>query len=143
MVVTPVPDEPPLDDQESDAELHRVVQVGPESLLDEPPLDNDEPAVVAEGPTHPQMAKMHALFNKVGWPDREDRLRAVAAIIGRQVGSSKELTRAEASVVIDTLELVAAGPDPQGRLVDLVAEFAFGDVAEVFDIDRSGTGGAG
>jgi hypothetical protein len=73
--------------------------------------------------TDPQLAKVSLLFNKVdGWSDRDDRLRAASAIVGRSVASSKELTKAEAHKLIDTLEQVTQDADPTERLTALVAQ---------------------
>ncbi|MGW0869902.1 AAA family ATPase [Streptomyces sp. NPDC002740] len=54
----------------------------------------------------PQMRMMHACFAKVGLghkDSREQRLRATALIIGRQIGSANELTKDEAQTLLDTL----------------------------------------
>lgn len=72
----------------------------------------------------PQMRKMHALFGQVEWTDRADRLRAASAIVGRELDSSTDLTRDEASKVIDTLGRIAADPDPAMRLTELVGATA-------------------
>ncbi|MFI9824461.1 AAA family ATPase [Streptomyces sp. NPDC052013] len=56
--------------------------------------------------TPPQMRMMHALFTRVGLgakEQREQRLRATALIIGRQIGSANELTLDEAKTLLDTL----------------------------------------
>lgn len=70
--------------------------------------------------TKPQMRKMHVLFNEVGWKERDDRLMATSAIVGRPVHSANDLTKEEANALIDTLERVGAGPDPAARLGELV-----------------------
>lgn len=70
--------------------------------------------------TKPQLQKLHALFSQAGWTDRNDRLRAAAAIVGRELGSATELTRKEASTVIDKLQTITADPDPAIRLQELV-----------------------
>lgn len=77
-----------------------VEQVAPPA----PPLD--EPA--SDGPTAEQIKKMMAQFNELGLRDREDRLTFIAAAV-RRVGSSKELTVNEASVVIDVLDKALNG----------------------------------
>ncbi|MEU3096586.1 AAA family ATPase [Streptomyces sp. NPDC006967] len=51
----------------------------------------------------PQMRMMHALFNQLEVKGREDRLRATALIVGRQIGSANELTLDEAQTLLDTL----------------------------------------
>lgn len=65
--------------------------------------------------TKPQLQKLSILRQKAGYPDtdegRVDWFAWVAKQISREVGSNKQLTRAEASVLIDVLE---GGPDAQG-----------------------------
>jgi len=56
--------------------------------------------------TAPQMRMMHACFTKVGLghkDSRPGRLRATALIIGRQIETANELTKAEAQTLLDTL----------------------------------------
>ncbi len=51
-----------------------------------------------------QLKKIHTLFSKLRISDREMRLSIVKDIIGRDINSSKELTKEEASLVIGELE---------------------------------------
>ncbi|GGV33926.1 hypothetical protein GCM10010182_67180 [Actinomadura cremea] len=69
----------------------------------------------------PQLQKLHVLFSQVGWTDKADRLRATVAIVGRELASATELSRQEASKVIDALDEVARQEDPAERLTELVA----------------------
>jgi hypothetical protein len=57
-----------------------------------------------DGISSAQTQKLHALFRRAGISDRSERLEYAAAVVGRQLTSSKELTRSEASAVIDQLE---------------------------------------
>jgi len=70
--------------------------------------------------TDPQMKKVHTVLGVIGLEGREARLTAASVIVGRQLNSSTELTKDEASMLIDTLEQVADGPDPRQRLADLL-----------------------
>ena len=95
------PDEQAVIDQarrDFDATERRdVPQGGPEP---EPP----EPAE-AEMITEPQRKKIHALFrDKTAIADRAERLAYCGLIIGRDLPTSNELTKDEASQVIDHLE---------------------------------------
>lgn len=56
-----------------------------------------------EAITKAQSQKMHATFNDAGITERPDRLKFVVDVIGREVDSSNELTKAEASKVIEAL----------------------------------------
>lgn len=89
--------------------------------VEDPPLDEhydrdeSEPTI-----TKAQMGKLQAGFNDCGWTDREDRLRATSAIIGRDITSANDLTKHEASDVIEVLVAAATSPDPQARLAEIV-----------------------
>ena len=78
---------------------------------DPPPLPKDAlPLEVVEnitdvqGITDAQMRKLMACMNENGIVERGQRLAFTSAVIGRDVGSAKELTKAEAAKVIDRLE---------------------------------------
>jgi hypothetical protein len=53
--------------------------------------------------TDAQLQKMHASFNELGITDREQRLAYTSNVLGRDVESSKELTKADASKLIERL----------------------------------------
>lgn len=68
--------------------------------------------VAAQGQAEPgitaaQQKKMHALLNETGRGDREVGLVYIAGVIGREITSTKELTKAEARQVIDALDAPA------------------------------------
>lgn len=98
-VDTPEPAETPQDDL-----------LGDESGYDTPD-PSDEPEI-----TKPQLQKLSILRQKEGYADtdegRADWFQWVETNIARRVGSNKELTKAEASVLIDVLESAQA-QDPQ------------------------------
>lgn len=81
----------------------------PEPTLDEPAPEPEveQPAEVALI-TDPQIKKMQALFTEKGFKDRDDRLDYVRDIVQIDVTSSKELTKEQASAVIDALEQVSS-----------------------------------
>lgn len=78
----------------------------------EPPLEpavepEPEPEETSEAPElirEPQLKMMMALFNEKGFKDRDDRLDYVRDLVGIDIGSSKDLTVAQASKVIDALD---------------------------------------
>lgn len=89
------------------------------------PIEADEPIVVedrndrAEPPlSKMQLGKILALFGDIGWKDRDDRLRATRALIGREIESANDLTKTEASRLIDELEPIANMDDPSSALTD-------------------------
>lgn len=72
--------------------------------------DQDVPA----GITGDQQRKMQTLFREVGLSERDDKLRYATEVIGRPLASATELTRDEASRVIDKLDRWAAQSQPGG-----------------------------
>lgn len=86
----PEPDEPPLDD----------APVAPEESEDaaEPEADDEEPGVTAA-----QLKNIGRLMTKADITERTHALEYVATVVGRKVGSRKELTVTEASALIEAL----------------------------------------
>ena len=72
----------------------------------------EQEAPTAEGGiTGPQSKALHASFNDLGITDRTMRLDYCRNLIGRDIESSNDLTKAEASAVIDALKADAVGTD--------------------------------
>lgn len=94
-VDTPEPEEPQQDDLLGDESGHDT------------PDPSDEPEI-----TKPQLQKLSILRQREGYADtddgRADWFQWVNVNIGRLVGSNKDLTKAEASVLIDVLESAQA-----------------------------------
>lgn len=77
--------------------------------------------------TDPQTKKLATMFGKVGLTSRDDRIKFCTIVAGHPVGSSKELTKDEASKVINRLtdvEEERAGflVDDNGALLEIVEE---------------------
>ncbi|WP_378735477.1 hypothetical protein [Nocardia brasiliensis] len=70
---------------------------------DAPPLPGDEPATEPMSTTA-QQQKLAILLDRSGVTDRDDKLGYLGEQFGRPFTSSKELTRSEASNLIDYLE---------------------------------------
>lgn len=62
-----------------------------------------------EGPSEAQLKAMMALFKECGIDVKEVRIKYTGDVIGRNVNSCSELTRAEASKVIDSLKKQKGG----------------------------------
>jgi len=81
----------------------------PEPEFDEPPAPAQEPvkATAERGEpaiTDAQSKKLHALLRECGITDRDAGLAYISQIIDREIESTKELTKAEASRAIDQIE---------------------------------------
>lgn len=87
----------------------------------QPPLPGEN-AQQSDPVTGGQLTKIATVFGVIGWTEREDKLRAASTIVGRALQSSKELTKSEAHTLIETLEMVASGPDPADKLTELLAD---------------------
>lgn len=94
------PPAPPSDDHEGNDERHGEDDQHP---------DGDDQADDDDRPTTAQRDLAMARFAAGGIDNRADRLHATSAFVGRPVASWNELTRGEASTVIDALEHLAAG----------------------------------
>ncbi|OCI31072.1 hypothetical protein [Oerskovia enterophila] len=63
------------------------------------PMPDAEPTITPD-----QLRTLHASFGEFGIATRDDGLAYASQVIGRIVGSTKELTKSEASAVIDNLK---------------------------------------
>lgn len=70
-----------------------------EQLADDDP--DDGPLTL----TDRQSKKLHTLLTAAGYSDRDEKLAVIASVIGRDIVSSKELSRFEAAQVIRSLEM--------------------------------------
>lgn len=64
----------------------------------------DAEVVDPDAVTDAQIRKMAASFRDINITDRADRLTFISATVGREIASSKDLTKAEASDVIEAIE---------------------------------------
>lgn len=111
--------DPPADDQEPAEDVVDAVVVEEELP---PPLDTDEPRVEVEtnpkpGPsTSSQQRLILTRFGALDVKDRDERLRFMSVLIGREVESTKKISKAEASTLIETLGFI----DDRAALEQLV-----------------------
>ena len=75
--------------------------------------ETDAEATSPEPITDAQMKKLHATFNELGITERDQRMAYTIDVIGRDIESSKDLTRDEASRVIDRLQRDLEQPFPE------------------------------
>lgn len=66
--------------------------------------DPPEPPLEPDAATDAQLSKLAIQFDEAGYTDRDDKLRYLSNAFGRPIGSSRELSKSEASFVIDAFE---------------------------------------
>ena len=134
----PSPDEPVAD---APAPTRRTAQrrTKPRNTAPEPPAAespaDDQPELSGpplpgedDEPTGPepirdaQLKKLHTIFSNAGIANRDTRLRACVLIVGRDLESSKDLTKDEALGLIDTLEHESAEGDLALFVSELIGE---------------------
>jgi hypothetical protein len=100
-------EDPPLDDEagpdpapavQAELQVAYVEDDGVEVVVEEAPK-----APVAGGITPAQSRMLHALLRDTGRTDRDVALVYISGVLGREVESTKELTKADAGRVIDAL----------------------------------------
>jgi hypothetical protein len=96
-----------------------TAQRGKPAAASGPPLPGEPDPV-----TEPQMQKVVIGFDQLGVADRAERLRYSSGLVGRTLGSAKELTKAEASEVIKALAAAQQEDDP---FAFLAAQFKGGE----------------
>jgi hypothetical protein len=84
--------------------------------VDEPEPEFDTDPEEAEPITTAQQRKLHALLRDKGLGNRDAGLRAISMILEHPVGSTKELTKADAMTVIDRLEDLPEAADAEPAL---------------------------
>lgn len=111
-----------------------AAQTAPQPVQDGPPLpgeDEEPPAAEAEQSgddaavpmvTRAQLDKLHAQLGQLNITEKPDKLTTVGLLVQRQLASSSELTRLEASQVIDMLDRICHDPEPQKALDAVLAE---------------------
>lgn len=92
----------PAVDGESQPGTRRMSRKRAEPAPEPDPVADAETGEVA-GITPQQSKALHAAFNNAGVKDREQRLAYCRNLIGRDLASSSDLTKVEASAVIDAL----------------------------------------
>lgn len=104
---------------ETPAQTHPADDVIEGEVVDVSDLPEADENMPADMPVTPaQLRKIGARFTDLEWTDRADRLRVTTTIVGRDITSSKDLTMAEASHLIDTLAPLGDADE----LTDLVAD---------------------
>lgn len=103
----PETDEPPLDETPQGAAAAPVAPnqtPGETDAEDTDPMSESPRPADPDGITSAQLKKMAAGMRDLGITERAHALAYVARVIGREVGSRNELTKAEAHQVIEALE---------------------------------------
>ena len=79
-------------------------QVTADQFVKPEPEPAPAPQETGEAPSEQQRKKMFAALRDIGLTERDDILEYVSNLTGREVASSSDLTRAEVSTIIDSLE---------------------------------------
>lgn len=89
------------------------------TTVDEPPLEAEvaanEPTAKAspqDGITAPQQKKLHALLNEKGLGNRDTGLLYITGVVGRDLETTKDLSKVEAGRVIEALEALGEEAEP-------------------------------
>lgn len=97
----------PTDEPDPDAHTYeRKSPPAPTRRAARPPVEAEKPGDVDGGDpmSDRTRARMFALFSERGITDRDEQVRGIAHVIGRQIESRGELTEDEARAVIARLE---------------------------------------
>jgi hypothetical protein len=90
-----------------------------------PPVSEDDGSPGRDTSTYrtypAQRTKLHAVLTELGVKDRDVRLRLAGLVIGRTIETSNDLTRGEASLLIDTLTKIAASQVVRTELARVLA----------------------
>jgi phage recombination protein Bet len=87
-------------------------------------VDDQPPA--SPGITRPQLTALNAALTSLGYTERPAKLAVLSGALGREVGSSSELTKAEASDLIDRIQRGEIQPpmeEPPGGWDEPPADF--------------------
>lgn len=118
----------------AEAVTRSEVAPAPVTEPDAPPLPGDDDPSI----TRAQLTALAASLGDFDVTDREDRLQVVAALAGRPgIESSKDLTKGDASVVMDALADLRMVEDPPAALRELVATLGRvdADTGEIVDVE--------
>jgi len=107
--VEEVRDSGPLDNRPAPV-TPQASDFAPRGVHDTPPVVDDT-VPEAEPITPAQLKALQASLRDAGITDRDDALALYKDVTGREIDSSKHLTRDEASDVIDRLKAAPADPD--------------------------------
>jgi hypothetical protein len=83
----------------------------------------DAPNETGDPITRAQLTKLHAQLNEFDIKERGDKLTTVSLLVRRQLDSSNDLTKTEASGVIDLLERLLTDKEPHKALDAVLAAF--------------------
>jgi hypothetical protein len=114
--ISNVVEELEMEQEQRPARTARRATVKAEVITPEPDLEPEAEPIASDPITKEQLTKLHVCLGKVGMGGEEHRERALrmyAVVTGREVASSKDLTKHEAMRIIDRLEAdEQAMPEP-------------------------------
>lgn len=118
----PLPGEEGYDepgDPEHAAGAQGADESGEDSLFDSGP---SAPAPAGDTVTPAQLQKLHVQLGEIGIEARDAKLSTLGLLVGRELESSKDVTRAEATQAIDRLGRCLQSDDPANALMVLLQE---------------------
>lgn len=89
-----------------------AAQATPPSAPETAPQEDAAPTVDDNTVTGPQQQKLVLQFKDLGVADRTQRLRMVSSLVGFDVTSIKDLTKAQAHELIEVVDAALATPEP-------------------------------
>jgi hypothetical protein len=113
-VVEPEPEPIPTPEPDPEPEPDQPTEPVGEQAAPETPLGGDRTPVEPAAPNPPnnaQLGMMFALFGRKGPTEREERLAYCERVLGRKIGSSKELSALDVTRIIDALNAEPDAPD--------------------------------
>lgn len=115
----------PAEDRPTAQRAQRAAR--PPARAEQPPLPGEQTALPVEPPaklSDSQRGMLMGQFTKLGIEDRDVRLRTMSTLLGRQVGSANELTRAEATDLINVMATALDSDDPRAVMLQALAAAA-------------------
>jgi hypothetical protein len=84
-----------------------------------PPLPGEDAVEDPNAVTDPQKGKLSGMFRDLEVTDRDERLALMTDMLGRPIGSIKDLTKREASAAIDAIDKALKTDNPLTAMIEI------------------------